>query len=365
MPESDSLDYKAELNLRTRLERIELAKDVSSFANELGGTLLYGVPEIQENGVPVPVPLNDCGFEIDLGLPEQVENILLDSIKPVLPNLFVKPVSIPGVEGKQILVVHHPASWNKPHMVEAYEARRYFRRGNYRAVTMSEREVEAAYASRRSVRIAAEEFFRTADLGTVPNSGLFLRTIVFPTFTLVRRETMREQEFRTWLSKNQPKERRGEWIPFLDGVRFLSLAAGALYGKQFELRYFHNGAAIFTTDLQLVMSPDGTALNLTSIEKVIDLYGLSMTAKFCEFMGISSPLVIKVELHRCGGIKGFYQPPEWYGGSETGPSALPLPQERETAFIEESSSDELIGQRDKVLGRLAERLFAAFGLWRR
>ena len=43
LPESDSLDYKALLNIETRDERIELAKDASSFANEFGGTLLYGV----------------------------------------------------------------------------------------------------------------------------------------------------------------------------------------------------------------------------------------------------------------------------------------------------------------------------------
>jgi predicted HTH transcriptional regulator len=144
MPESDSLDYKATLNIRTQSERIELAKDMSSFANELGGTIIYGVPEKEENGVPVPMPLQDCGIQIDPGLTEQAENILLDSIRPVLPNIFVKTVDVPGAKGKHLVVVHHPVSWNKPHMVEAYNVRRYFRRGNYRAVLMSEREIEGS-----------------------------------------------------------------------------------------------------------------------------------------------------------------------------------------------------------------------------
>jgi predicted HTH transcriptional regulator len=177
MPESDSLDYKAQLNIGTQRERTELAKDVSSFANELGGMVLYGVPETEENGVPVPAALEECGFECESGLPERAENILLDTVRPVLPNLFVKVVTI---NEKQILVVHHPASWNKPHMVEAYNTRRYFRRGNYRAVPMSEREIEAAYASRRSVQIMAEEFFRTGDLGDIPSGGPFSQGSYIP-----------------------------------------------------------------------------------------------------------------------------------------------------------------------------------------
>jgi hypothetical protein len=139
---------------------------------------LYGVPEVKENAVPIPVWLGKCGLKIDGRIPESVENILLDSVRPVLPNLFVKPIAIADRNAKQILVVHHPASWNEPHMVEGYNERRYFLRGNYRAVRISEVEVEAAYASRRSVRMLVEEFFRTGDFGEIPD-GQFLRVIIF------------------------------------------------------------------------------------------------------------------------------------------------------------------------------------------
>ena len=250
-PESDSLDYKSILNLETPAQRIELAKDASSFANEFGGTLLYGVPEVKENDVPIPVSLEKCGLKIDGRIPETVENILLDSVRPVLPNLFVKPVPLAGTT-THILVVHHPASWNKPHMVESYKERRYFRRGNYRAVRMSEVEVEAAYASRRSLRIQAEEFFRTADFGEIPETGQFLRVTIVPVLTLVARETMREREFIEWLRKNPPEGRRGDWVPFLNGVRFMSYATGAFNGLQFEVRLFHNAAFSFTVDMDFL-----------------------------------------------------------------------------------------------------------------
>jgi hypothetical protein len=360
-PESDALDYKESLNTKTRQDRIELAKDVSSFANELGGTLLYGVPEQQEGGVPIPAPLEKCGLEIDPGIPEKIENILLDSIRPVLPNLFVKTITLPEIRPKQLLVVHHPASWNKPHMVEAYKDRRYFRRGNYRAVPMSEREVEAAYASRRSVQIAAEEFFRTADLGDVPGTGPFLRITIFPVFSLIRREVMREEAFRRWLDENPPAGRRGIWIPFVDGIRFLSYASGNLNGKEHELRLFHNGTLSFTTDAtHLIVDHE---LNLTETEKSVRLYSLFPAAKAVEFLGFVSPLVIKVEIFGMSGIKAFFRDTNrsWTSLPPGVPSGL---WRNPTTFVEESSSDELAGQADQVLSRIIDRLGEAFGLWR-
>jgi len=44
-PESLFLDYKRELNFKTQKDKIELAKDISSFANTEGGCLIYGIDE--------------------------------------------------------------------------------------------------------------------------------------------------------------------------------------------------------------------------------------------------------------------------------------------------------------------------------
>ena len=53
-PESDYLDYKESISISTQKDKMELCKDVTSFANENGGALIYGVPETDQNGVPVP-----------------------------------------------------------------------------------------------------------------------------------------------------------------------------------------------------------------------------------------------------------------------------------------------------------------------
>jgi hypothetical protein len=360
-PESDTIDYKTTLNYSRQRDRIELAKDISSFANEVGGTLVYGVPEATEQEAPLPAALDQCGLEITPGMLETVENILLDAINPVLPNLFVKSVSLTEIAPLKLVIIHHPPSWNKPHMVELNQHRRFYRRGNYRAIPMREREIEAAYAARRVQNLAAEEFFKTADLGEMPTTGRFLRVVTFPVFGIVRRETMREEAFRRWVEENPPGERRGNWIPFLDGVRFLSYAGGPLNGHQFELRLFHNGALSFTTDMTLIIVED--SINLALAKNVIELYSLKPLAKAIEFLGITGPLVIKLALHRAVGLSAFFRSDQspWFVDPARGRTTLTLDP---TAFIEESAVDEVIGQPQQLLSRLLDRLASAFGMWR-
>lgn len=193
-PESSSLDYKSALNVETRSDRVEFGKDVTSFVNEHGGVLLYGVPEIDQNGVPVPVPLTDCGLEAPPDFAEQLENILTDTVYPPLSELFVGLIQVPEIAPKVLFFVYHPESWNKPHRVE-YRDARYYRRGNYRAIIMGAREIEAAYAARRSFAVAAREFMRTADFGDIPPGVPVMRVVLIPRFPLFRPEVMAERRF--------------------------------------------------------------------------------------------------------------------------------------------------------------------------
>jgi hypothetical protein len=241
-------------------------------------------------------------------------------------------------------------------MVEGYKDRRYFRRGNYRAVKMPEVEVEAAYASPRSLRVQAEDFFRTADFGEIPVTGQLLRVIIFPVLTLVARETMREREFIEWLRKNPPENRRGDWVPFLDGA-FDVLRHCCFNGLQFGVRLFHNGAFSFTGDMDLLLS-QSEALNLKHAEKVVKLYALASASKAIELLRIASPLAVKVEIHGSRGLKALDPREVGYSNPLTAGFALPL---NLTSFTEESSSDELLGKPEQVLSRLVARFTEALG----
>ena len=127
-PESIFLDYKETVTTNSRSDKREIAKDVSSFANERGGVVLYGIPEERENDEPVPVNISDIGMDPVSGLPQVIEDTLVGALIPRLPELRVREVSLVKPPGKVIYLVWHPESWEAPHMIHAYGEHRYYRR---------------------------------------------------------------------------------------------------------------------------------------------------------------------------------------------------------------------------------------------
>ncbi|MDX2441053.1 MAG: putative DNA binding domain-containing protein [Desulfobacterales bacterium] len=57
------MDYKESISIHTQKEKMELCKDVTSFANKNGGALIYGVPETVQNGIPMPKDISEYGIE--------------------------------------------------------------------------------------------------------------------------------------------------------------------------------------------------------------------------------------------------------------------------------------------------------------
>ena len=68
--------YKRELNLKTQKDKIEIAKDISSFANTEGGCLIYGVDEEREGENSIPIPKEQYGMDHFAGDIIDIENIL-------------------------------------------------------------------------------------------------------------------------------------------------------------------------------------------------------------------------------------------------------------------------------------------------
>jgi hypothetical protein len=368
-PESSSLDYKAEIHLDSKIKhnRVELGKDVSSFANEGGGILLYGVPEEdeQESGVPIPKDISECGIEIAEDLPEKIENILLDIIEPPLPELYIKVLKLEELGSKSLLMIYHPESWGKPHMVEGYKDARYYRRGNFRAVVMTERQVEAAYFSRKVSLTHAEDFFETGDFRTITKEGRFLRVVICPRFTLIRKEEMREEQFIEWLRENAPKDFNKSWTPFLNGWSVLSYRDGKISGNSSELRLFHNGSICFNVDLDryaIKKNENKCFLLLEVMEKLFNNMILSYANKAFEFLKISGPLSAQINLYSVDGLNAIFPHGSSFGGVSEGSTPI---DKNDISFIEELSVDELRFHFDNVLKRLMNRLATVFGIWRK
>ncbi|MFP3897686.1 MAG: helix-turn-helix domain-containing protein [Anaerolineales bacterium] len=240
-PESIFLDYKQTLKIDTRSDKRELAKDVSSFANERGGVILYGIPE-EKNGSGEPIPTKPVGMVPISEASQIVENVLVDTLTPTLPETRIREILWEEPSKKVVYLVWHPKSWEAPHMIHAYGEHRYYRRGNYRAVVMEENEVESRYVQRQRRRVLATEFLSETDFGEAlfDSEEQMLRLVVCPAFPFADRIDFSNENWRNWLMRND-----SSWKPFVRGVRLHTQFNLGEQNTMKETRLFHNGAVSF------------------------------------------------------------------------------------------------------------------------
>ena len=164
--EGPRLDYKEIQALDKPSERREVAKDISSFANEVGGTVLYGIPE-KRTVDGRPIPSKPYGITPLPNFESRVENVLVDSIRPTLPEWRIRSIVVSQRPKKVVYLAWVPESWVGVHMVEGYGDNRYYRRGQYRAVPMTERELHDRY-ERLSTRSGwLQAFLKSRELNYV------------------------------------------------------------------------------------------------------------------------------------------------------------------------------------------------------
>lgn len=151
--ESDKTEFKQELSLSSPKERAEAAKDISAMSNGVGGRIYYGIAEKQLGDKTVVAdkitPLTDGS------LAERLENVIVETIHPV-PRYEMNRVDIDS--GGYVLVIEVYPSYSRDlHMVSGFKNFRFYRRGEYRTVPMSEPEIREAYFRIAASRYAIEE----------------------------------------------------------------------------------------------------------------------------------------------------------------------------------------------------------------
>ena len=354
-PEGTLLDYKREINASKQSERRELAKDVASFANEVGGTIIYGIPEQQGQPQAAPVPARPYGIDPVPGLEQNLENILSTTIAPLLPEYRIRRVDLSEYPCKVCYLVWIPESWAGPHMVHGYRDGRYYRRGQFRAVIMSERDVEERYRRRLLTRNATNEFIDSEDalhLGRSYGRQQAKTTLmIVPVLTVPNMVTFTRPPIQEWLKQNPLW--RG-WIPSMYGVRTSAILEP---GDKSDVEIHRNGAIIAWryTAVDDIGAPPLIAYRseFYELESI-----LRLAARFYSSIAYSGPLVMILQIH-C---------PEQYTLS------LPLrgrrrhsialePNGRSFYTRVEPSAAELTANPNAVLKAIADEVFRAFGLW--
>jgi Putative DNA-binding domain len=110
--ETVHLDYKQATYGDSGSDRSEFLKDISAFANTLGGDIVIGVAET--NGVPTELTpfMDDCDLE-----KRRLEQIALTGLEPRISNLRIH--AVPIAAGGHIIIVRVPRSFIAPHRVIA------------------------------------------------------------------------------------------------------------------------------------------------------------------------------------------------------------------------------------------------------
>lgn len=162
--ESIHLDFKRDTYGNTDKDKKEFLKDVSSFANSLGGHLLIGIDE-EDGAASVVTPL--VGMDVDQEL-LRLENITRTGIEPNIVGLRMKRVQ---VEGGDVLVIHVPRSYNPPHRVIFKNSNRYHGRNSSGAYELSLEELRMLFGQQRTIEERAKTFVNERFLRVQANDG--------------------------------------------------------------------------------------------------------------------------------------------------------------------------------------------------
>jgi len=144
------LEFKERLNLDSKEEKREAAKDASALANAAGGRIVYGIAEGQLGDGRIVAagvrPLEDGSVG------DRLWDVLAAAIHP-RPAFAMAHVP---VNGGVVLVVEVYRSETDLHMVTGYSENRFYRRGARGNVLMTEPEVREAYAQIGTTRASLE-----------------------------------------------------------------------------------------------------------------------------------------------------------------------------------------------------------------
>jgi len=353
-PEGPTLDYKQELDIGKKSGKIEFVKDITSFANELGGTLIYGVPEERSSKQEAPIPSSTYGMDPQPGLIETLENLLSDAISPLLPEYRLRSFPVSKFPGKNCYIVWTPESWFGPHMVSGYEDNRYYRRGQYRTVRMSERDVEERYQRRANLRLAAESF--PPSDGAMQLLNRYVRNvakttlIITPLLSIPNRVEFAESRIQDWLRDNTLWQ---SWIPSMYGVRTFE-SHGVRDRADVEIHRNGGLVACHYTQIDDESRPGSIAYEaeLTELEERI-----TIAAKFYRSINYHGPLIVSFQILCPDGYALFLNRPNG--------RSIPLePSGTDIKFQFEYPSSELISNTKSLLTSVADRLYQAFGIWK-
>lgn len=165
--EGRTLDYKEQLPGPTDSDKKEFLRDVTAFANALGGDLIYGVREQRDAAnKPTGIPLDAPGLAGENGdaAVRRLDSIIRTGVAPAIPGYQVQ--AFDGFPAGPVVVVRVPRSWAAPHMVTHGDSNQFWVRTSAQKQLMRVEEIRAAFTLQESLATRVRHF-RDERLGRI------------------------------------------------------------------------------------------------------------------------------------------------------------------------------------------------------
>jgi hypothetical protein len=252
--EDRSIEYKRDLPRAIDEDRREFLRDVSAFANALGGDILYGI----EENAGVPVAAHGVAITNFDALRLQLQNSLRSNLDPRLPAFDIEQV--PGFPNGSVMVVRVYQSWRSPHMVTFRGLAKFYVRAAGQLHEMDVTELRAAFVGSEAIAERIRSF-RDGRIAELLAGRSAIRDLAAPTTMLhilpiagafARADVDPRNVADQWRMLNVPRTTILEFVhspsarPNLDGLLITSPRYELLCGRSPSfIQVFRNGGIEF------------------------------------------------------------------------------------------------------------------------
>jgi len=306
-----TLEFKQELKIGTDGDKKEFCTDVISFANAIGGLMLYGIRA--DNGIAVEVfglSISDADSLI-----LQVDQILNSGISPRLP--WVNFQIVPLANGRSVFAIKIPRSTIAPHAAGRDGSFRFFTRGSNGKLPMDIPQVRSSFLLSEGLRnrLRAYRAERTgriiANDGIVPLfSGAKLIIQLVPLISLADPVEYEVSRFHPFQQKDLVA--LGCQNSFgreynVDGIADIYRAANATECSGYTQLY-QNGI-LEGVDSDIVISNNDERYNNCINAQYLHgnmLMGIERFISIVKILGIETPIFLLISLVGIKGTRLFY-----------------------------------------------------------
>lgn len=145
--ELKTMEYKRSLPGNRDSDKKEFLADISSFANTVGGDLIFGITQNADTGVPES--LDGLTIDnVDQGI-QRLENIIRDGIEPRILSVITRP--IPLSNSNVALLIRIPRSYISPHRVTFSGSDKFYGRSSNGKYPLDVGELRASFSFSETV----------------------------------------------------------------------------------------------------------------------------------------------------------------------------------------------------------------------